>query len=138
MSEYDLHRKTNLPSQVAFRSATKSFTPPAEISNSQLTDLPARHGHPRPQGGATFCECAYEFAQWMFFATNLLRFKIVGMGRCLSTAVLRRYLGQIKQLCCLHAGEAGSLSYVEWFAEPALAGSVARASVMPLRGVLGV
>lgn len=115
MSEYDLHRKTNLPSQVALRSATKSFTPSAEIPDSQLTDLLVRRVHPRPQGSNTFCNCAREFVQRMFFATKLLRFESLGMDGGLSTAASRTFLGQIWPLCCMHAGEFGGqlLSYFE-------------------------
>lgn len=107
MSEYDLHRKTNLPSQVAFNSATKSFTPSAEIPDTQLTDLLARRDRPRARSGCAFCNYAYEVAQWMFFATNLPRFGILGMWGGLSTAALRTSPGQIK------TGAGELFSYIE-------------------------
>lgn len=134
MSEYDLHRKTNLPSQVASKSATKSFIPSAEIPISQLTDLPARCGRPRSQSGNVyvFCDCANESVRRGVSATNLFRFGILGIGRGLSTVISRTSPGQKKCFAASRQGGGRLICPVQkWFAEAASATSVARASVMP-------
>lgn len=97
MSEYDLQRKTNLPSKVALRSAMKSLRPSAEIPNSQLTDLLARRDFMRLQGAMSVATAHMSYSQLMIFAINQPRSWFRGVQRVMRV---------IRSKACVPAAES--------------------------------